>query len=108
MNYHPFMSINNRSHPRFEVKPGKWVKVWKKTPGSQMMQLIDLSTGGMSFVCLSASEFKRGDHFLVIDFKDRSLNYKIVAVVRYVRVNFILDETYTDYKVGVEFLKIAS
>ena len=81
------MQINNRAHERFEVQPGKWVKVWQNDPGTQILQLIDVSQGGMSFLSLAADEFKRGDHFLVVDFRDRSLKKKILAVVRYVKVN---------------------
>ena len=99
------MSINNRAHKRFEVEPGKWVKVWKNDPGFQILQLIDISRGGMSFLALSAGEYKRGDHFLVVDFRDKSLKKKIIAVVRYVKVNVKIGDDYTDYKVGVEFLK---
>ncbi len=101
------MNINNRTHARFEVQPGKWVKVWKNNPGLQVLQLIDISQGGMSFLSLDAKEFKRGDHFLVVDFKDKTLKQKILAVVRYVKVNVEIQDKYTDYKVGVEFLKVA-
>lgn len=100
--------INNRTHPRFEAKPGKWVKVFSKNPGMQIFQLIDISQGGMSFLSLSADDFKRGDQFVVVDFKDRKLRHKIVAIVRYVKVNLELTGSYTDYKVGVEFLKLAA
>jgi hypothetical protein len=101
------LMINNRAHPRFEAKPGKWVKLRKKETGLEIFQLIDVSQGGMSFVSLSADEFKRGDHFVVEDFKDRKLKHKIIAIVRYVQTNLELD-MYTDYKVGVEFLKVAA
>jgi len=101
------MQINNRAHERFDVQPGKWVKVWKNDPGTQIMQLIDISQGGMSFLSLDGDEFKRGDHFLVMDFKDRTLKQKILAVVRYVQVNVQVEDKYVDYKVGVEFLKVA-
>lgn len=102
------MVINNRAHTRFEAKPGKWVKAYKRDTGMQIFQLIDISQGGMSFLSLSADEFKRGDSFVVVDFKDKKLRQKIVAIVRYVKVNLELaNSTYTDYKVGVEFLQIA-
>lgn len=102
------MSINNRAHKRFEVEPGKWVKIWSNDPGLQILQLIDISQGGMSFLALAAGEYKRGDHLLVVDFKDKSLKRKILAVVRYVKINVQVGADYTDYKVGVEFLKVAS
>ncbi len=62
----------------------------------------------MSFLSLSAGEFKRGDRFVVLDFKDKRLRQKIVAIVRYVKVNLELANAYIDYKVGVEFIKVAA
>lgn len=101
--------INNRAHPRFDAKPGKWVKAYKQDSGLQIFQLIDISQGGMSFLSLSADDFKRGDQFVVVDFKDRKLKQKILAIVRYVKVNLDLsNSSYTDYKVGVEFLRVAA
>jgi c-di-GMP-binding flagellar brake protein YcgR len=100
------MSINNRAYPRFEAKPGKWVKVAEKGAGERIFQLVDISRGGMSFLSFDAQEFKRGDKFVVVDFKDKKLQKKIIAVVRYVKINLELEgSTYTDYKVGVEFLQ---
>ncbi len=62
----------------------------------------------MSFLCLDETEFKRGDRFLVVDFSDKTMKQTILAVVRYVKVNVVVGDTYVDYKVGVEFLKIAT
>ena len=103
------MSINNRVHRRFEAPAGKWVKVAKNSKEQEIYQLIDISRGGMSFVGLNADEFKRGDKFVVLEFKERTLKKKIVAVVRYVKVNIELpNSSYSDYKVGVEFLTVAA
>ena len=41
-----------------------------------------------------------------MDIKDGDLSQKILAIVRYVKVNVDLGP-YTDYKVGVEFLKVS-
>ena len=103
------MSINNRAYPRFEAPAGKWVKVIKNSKELEIYQLIDISRGGMSFLGLDANEYKRGDKFVVLEFKDKTLKQKVVGVVRYVKVNLELsNSTYTDYKVGVEFLSIAA
>lgn len=99
-------NINNREHPRFEVPAGKWVKLWKRSLEHGIFQMIDISQGGMSFVSLNADEFKRGDKFVVVDIKDGDLTQKILGIVRYVKVNVDLGQ-YTDYKVGIEFLKVA-
>ncbi len=101
---HP-MNINNRSYERFEASPGTWVKLRKHGPDAYIHQLIDVSKGGMSFVSTDSDEFKRGDHFIVLDFKNKKLKQKIIAVVRYVKVNVEIEDKYVDYKVGIEFLK---
>jgi hypothetical protein len=100
------MSINNRVHPRFESKSGKWVKVQKEGSRVEIYQLIDLSQGGLSFIILSSDEFKRGDRLLIVEFKDKKLEGPILGIVRYVKVNIEIEDKYADYKVGVEFLKI--
>jgi c-di-GMP-binding flagellar brake protein YcgR len=99
------MSINNREHPRFESKSGKWVKIQKEGSKVEIYQLIDLSRGGLSFIILDAKEFKRGNRLLIIEFKDKIIEKPLLAIVRYVKVNIEIEDKYTDYKVGVEFLK---
>lgn len=99
------MSINNRSHKRFDSKSGKWVKIQKEGSRVEIYQLIDLSQGGISFIILDAEEFKRGDRLIIIEFKDKKLSAPLIGVVRYVKVNVEIEDKYADYKVGVEFLK---
>ncbi len=99
------MSINNREHPRFESKSGKWVKVQKEGSKIEIYQLIDLSQGGLSFIILDPEEFKRGDRLLVVEFKDKKIEKPLLAIVRYVKVNVEIADKYADYKVGVEFIK---
>ncbi len=99
------MSINNRAHTRFESKSGKCVKIQKEGSKVEIYQLIDLSQGGLSFIILEATEYKRGDRLIILEFKEKKLDQPLIGIVRYVKVNVEIADKYADYKVGVEFLK---
>lgn len=99
------MTINNREHPRFDSKSGTWVKIQREGHQSEIYQLIDLSQGGLSFIVLTADEFSRKDKVAIVEFKDKKLPKPLIGVVRYVKVNMEIKDQYTDYKVGIEFIK---
>lgn len=99
------MTINNREHQRFDSKSGTWVKIQREGKEPEIYQLIDLSQGGLSFICLSEEEFSRKDKIAVIEFRDKKLTRPLIGVVRYVKVNVEIEDKYTDYKIGIEFIK---
>lgn len=97
--------INNREHPRFSFSPGAWVKIVRKDAAandSKMYQLIDISQSGISFKVHSISEWKRGDHFFIVQVGEKVLNEALLGQVRYVQP---LDLLEVDFKVGGEFIE---
>lgn len=99
------MTINNREHQRFDSKSGTWVKIQREGKEPEIYQLIDLSQGGLSFICLSEEEFSRKDKVAVVEFSNKKLARPLLGVVRYVKVNVEIADKYTDYKIGIEFIK---
>lgn len=97
-------AINNREFPRFDFRPMMWVKVLKKGQHPldfKMYKLLDISQGGISFICHSSTEFKRKDEFHILEVENELLESPIYAIVKYVKP---LDEHGIDFKVGVEFI----
>jgi c-di-GMP-binding flagellar brake protein YcgR len=96
--------IENRQFPRFKFKEGMWLKVVKKADENskfKMYRLLDISQGGISFICNDRNEFKHDDALFILEIEGKTLDHVIYAEVRYIAP---LDEHLIDFKVGVEFI----
>lgn len=93
-----------RTSDRKQIKGDKHVKLLRKNdenPEAEWYQLLDISQGGMGFVCEDRNEFKPGTVVVIEEISgNSSITNPIEGEVRSVRVR----EEENNFKVGVRFL----
>ncbi|MBF0297082.1 MAG: PilZ domain-containing protein [Oligoflexia bacterium] len=92
-----------RGSTRKQIKGDKHARIFKKNDENSVpeyYQLLDLSQGGIAFVCEDKNEFKPGAIIVIDEITGSSISNAVEGEVRSVRTR---DEE-TGYKVGVRFL----
>ncbi len=95
---------SKRAAPRARPSKGKMVKVAQvdNNSGFDFYSLFDLSRGGLSFLCLTESEFQINTQINILGFDTNQFESPMVVEVKAIRET---DESRSLFKVGCSFIE---
>lgn len=95
------MFADKRESPRARPKIDKWVKVVvNDAPEVHLVRLFDLSRGGIGFLTGRTDVFPKGAQLKVVGFEEFDLDDPLIGQIMSQRP---IDDSMTEYKVGVKF-----
>lgn len=95
------MFADKRESPRARPKNDKWVKLKVENHDeAHLVKLFDLSRGGIGFVTMDIFKFPKGSVINILGFDQFDLDDPIIGRIMSHRP---VDETMSEYKVGVKF-----